>query len=170
MPLVAISASKEIAIAPSSQALSADLGDFAAALTAALSNSSLRAPSLAFHACLTWLRGCSRPSLCGPFAIEPSPAVVVLLHLGKPAGDFGAVECLASRIPSSTRGHASGPIRRPSARRRSASTASPLQGLGSSRNKFEGRGKERRSNFFRAPPRKHSLALGAGPARSLCEG
>ena len=34
-------------------------------------------------------------------------------------------------------------------------------GHGSSQNKFEGSGKERRSNFFRAPPRKHSLALGS---------
>jgi hypothetical protein len=170
MPLLAISVSKEFAIAYSPEASSANLGDFAAARTTALSNSSLRAPSLAFHACLTSLGGCSSPSLCEPFAIEPSPAVVVILHLGKPAGDFGALELLSSRIPSSARGHASGPIRRPAARRRSASTASPLQGLGSSRNKFEGRGKERRSNFFRAPPRKHSLALGAGPTRSLCEG
>ena len=56
---------------------------------------------------------------------------------------------------------ASGPNRRPAARRRSASLAAPLRGLGSSRNKFEDRGKERRSNFFRAPPRKHSLALGS---------
>jgi len=27
--------------------------------------------------------------------------------------------------------------------------------------KFESRGKEHRANFFRAPPRKHSLALGS---------
>ena len=33
--------------------------------------------------------------------------------------------------------------------------------LGTSQNKFESHGKERRSNFFRAPPRKHSLALGS---------
>src|ERR1700677_4383727 len=56
---------------------------------------------------------------------------------------------------------ASGPNRRPSARRRSASLTAPLRGLGSSQNKFEDRGKQRRSNFFRAPPRKHSLALGS---------
>ena len=56
---------------------------------------------------------------------------------------------------------ASGPNRRPAARRRSASLAAPLRGLGSSRNKFESCGNERRSNFFRAPPRKHSLALGS---------
>jgi single-strand DNA-binding protein len=39
--------------------------------------------------------------------------------------------------------------------------SSALWGLGSSQNKFESRGSERRSNFFRAPPRKHSLTLGS---------
>jgi hypothetical protein len=47
MPLLAISASKESAIAYSPKASSANSGDFAAARTTALSNSSLRAPSLA---------------------------------------------------------------------------------------------------------------------------
>ena len=56
---------------------------------------------------------------------------------------------------------ASGPNRRPAARRRSASATPPLRGLGSSQKKFVNRGKERRTNFFRAPPRKHSLALGS---------
>ncbi len=36
-----------------------------------------------------------------------------------------------------------------------------LQGHGSSQKKFVNRGKEHRTNFFRAPPRKHSLALGS---------
>ena len=74
---------------------------------------------------------------------------------------FSALRVFPPRIPSSTRGHASGPSRRPAARRRSASLLAPLRGLGSSQNKFESSGKERRSNFFRAPPRKHSLALGS---------
>ena len=56
---------------------------------------------------------------------------------------------------------ASGPNRRPAARRRSASATPPFQGHGSSRKKCVNRGKERRTNFFRAPPRKHSLALGS---------
>ena len=54
-----------------------------------------------------------------------------------------------------------GAIRRPAARRRSASATPPFQGHGSSQKKFVNRGKERRTNFFRAPPRKHSLALGS---------
>jgi hypothetical protein len=56
---------------------------------------------------------------------------------------------------------ASGPIRRPAARRRSASLSAPLRGLGSSQNKFVSTRQMRRTNFFRAPPRKHSLALGS---------
>ena len=60
---------------------------------------------------------------------------------------------------------ASGPIRRPAARRRSASLSAPLRGLGSSQNKFANDSKRRRANFFRAPPRKQTSALGAGPTR-----
>jgi len=54
-----------------------------------------------------------------------------------------------------------GANRRPAARRRSASLSAPLRGLGPSQNKFVSRGKEHHTNFFRAPPRKHSLALGS---------
>ena len=56
---------------------------------------------------------------------------------------------------------ASGPNRRPAARRRSASLAAPLRGHGSSQKKFVIARQKRRTNFFRAPPRKHSLALGS---------
>ena len=56
---------------------------------------------------------------------------------------------------------ASGPYRRPAARRRSALALPPFQGHGSSQNKFENTRQLRRTNFFRAPPRKHSLALGS---------
>jgi hypothetical protein len=56
---------------------------------------------------------------------------------------------------------ASGLNRRPAARRRSALASPPLQGLGSSQNKFVNARQLRRTNFFRAPPRKHSLALGS---------
>jgi single-strand DNA-binding protein len=134
---------------------------FQAALAAAQPNSSLKAPSVAFQACPTHRCGCSKPSFRSPIASEKWAAVVAILYPRNQYGDFGALEFNPSRIPSSTRVHASGPNRRPAARRRSASTASPLRGLGSSQNKFEGRGNERRSNFFRAPPRKHSLALGS---------
>ena len=134
---------------------------FQAALAAARPNSSLKPPSVAFPACLTNPCGWLKPSFRRLFAIETTAAVLVILHHGNQYGDFGASEFFPSRIPSSTRVHASGPNRRPAARRRSASTASPLRGLGSSHNKFESRGKGHRSNFLRAPPRKHSLALGS---------
>ena len=52
---------------------------------------------------------------------------------------------------------ASGPNRRPAAPRRSASATPPLRGHGSSQKKFVNRGKERRTNFFRAPPRKQTF-------------
>ena len=116
------------------------------------------------------------PSFDGAFAARKIAAVWANFKRRDREFDLGASGSLPPRIPSSARGHASGPNRRPAARRRSASTnhptvqrthvgdpgiASPLRGLGSSQKKFENRGKEHRANFFRAPPRKHSLALGS---------
>ena len=60
--------------------------------------------------------------------------------------DFDALRVLSPRIPSSTRDHASGPIRRPAARRSSAS-ASPPSGL--------------RFPSTTDPPQMQSLALGS---------
>ena len=54
-------------------------------------------------------------------------------------------------------GHSFGAFPAPSGTRSSASHCAPLRGLGSSQNKFENHGKERRSNFFRAPPRKQTF-------------
>ncbi len=134
---------------------------FPAALVAARLNSSLNAPGMAFLAWTNQAFVWVTPSFQRLSGIEKPAVCVVILHAGNQLGEFGAFAFLPSRIPSSTRVHASGPNRRPAARRRSASTVSPLRGLGTSHNKFESRGKERRSNFFRAPPRKHSLALGS---------
>jgi hypothetical protein len=144
---------------------------FPAALTAVQPNSSQKAPSMASPACRT--QRCERPSVCSkPTASEViagihGVAIGGAFRRGNRWGDFGALAFLPSRIPSSARDHASGPFRRPAARRRSASLAAPLRGLGSSQKKFVSRGKRRRTNFFRAPPRKHALTLGAGPTRSL---
>jgi hypothetical protein len=52
---------------------------------------------------------------------------------------------------------ASGPFLRPAALGLLLRIARPLGGLGSSQNKFENHGKERLSNFFRAPPRKQTF-------------
>jgi hypothetical protein len=54
-------------------------------------------------------------------------------------------------------GHSFGAFPSPGGTRSSASHSAPLRGLGSSQNKFENRGKERLSNFFRAPPRKQTF-------------
>ena len=53
--------------------------------------------------------------------------------------------------------HSFGAFPAPGGARSSASHYAPLWGLGSSQNKFENHGKERLSNFFRAPPRKQTF-------------
>jgi len=53
---------------------------------------------------------------------------------------------------------ASGPLRRPAALGLLLRILRPF-GLGSSRDKFENHGKERRANFFRAPPRKQTFGI-----------
>src|SRR5205807_8847052 len=54
-------------------------------------------------------------------------------------------------------GHRFGTFPAPGGTRSSASHCAPLRGLGSSQNKFANHGKERRANFFRAPPRKQTF-------------
>ena len=54
-------------------------------------------------------------------------------------------------------GHSFGAFPAPGGTRSSASHFAPPRGLGSSQNKFENHGKERLSNFFRAPPRKQTF-------------
>ena len=132
-----------------------------AAKSAAQLNSSLNAPSVASRSCRERNGGYSEPPFYGASAVTRMAALWANLRRRDREDDFGALGSLPPRIPSSARGHASGPNRRPAARRRSASLAAPFQGLGSSQKKFENRGKEHRANFFRAPPRKHSLALGS---------
>ncbi len=58
-------------------------------------------------------------------------------------------------------GHRFGVFPAPGGTRSSASRSAPLRGLGSSQNKFASHGKERRANFFRAPPRKQTFDLGS---------
>src|SRR5579864_2144700 len=63
-------------------------------------------------------------------------------------------------------GHSFGAFPAPGGTRSSASDCAPLRGLGSSQNKFENHGKERLSNFFRAPPRKQTFGTWEpGPTR-----
>ena len=58
-------------------------------------------------------------------------------------------------------GHRFGIFPAPGGTRSSASHPAPLRGLGSSQNKFADDGKERRANFFRAPPRMQTFGLGS---------
>lgn len=133
-----------------------------AANPAAQPNSSLHAPQQ--PSCCSAEEhgyGGSLPSFPGHGCSSGKSAVMAHLRHRETMSDLCPLKRLPSRIPSSARVHASGPFRRPAARRRSASAAPPFQGLGSSQKKFESRSKERCINFFRAPPRKHSLALGS---------
>ena len=156
-----------------------------AAFTAAQPNSSLKASGVALQTRTTPQYVCPTPTLCGVIAASFRAAVVTDWCRRNPAHDRGACECFPSRIPSSARDHASGPLRRPAARRRSASAphpptqrtrvgdpdAPPLWGLGTSQNKFENPGGERRSNFFRAPPRMHFLGTWEpGPLAGVRQG
>ena len=60
-------------------------------------------------------------------------------------------------VPRLLLGHSFGAFPAPGGTRSSASHCAPLRGLGSSQKNFENHGKERLSNFFRAPPRKQTF-------------
>jgi|SRR5712692_6080559 len=68
-----------------------------------------------------------------------------------------ALERVCRYVSGLLLGHSFGAFPAPGGARSSASHLAPLRGLGSSQNKFENRGKERLSNFFRAPPRKQTF-------------
>jgi hypothetical protein len=132
-----------------------------AAKSAAQPNSSLKAPSVASVSCRTHREVCSKPSFHTAFATHEKAAVEANIRRQGTEDDLvhlGAFRLVSRPLLGVT---LRGQNRRPAARRRSASTTSPLWGLGSSPKKFESRSNERCTNFFRAPPRKHSLALGS---------
>ena len=68
-----------------------------------------------------------------------------------------ALACVRRYVSRLLLGHSFGAFPAPGGTRSSASHCAPLRGLGSSQNKFENHGKERLSNFFRAPPRKQTF-------------
>ena len=101
-----------------------------------------------------------RPSITGALASSYELRLGRTSAAEKRESDFspeGFIR-LVSRLCTVT---ASGLNRRPAARRRSALASPPFQGLGSSQKNFVNARQLRRTNFFRAPPRKHSLALGS---------
>jgi hypothetical protein len=73
------------------------------------------------------------------------------------ADDNFALECVCRYVSRLLLGHSFGAFPAPGGTRSSASHSAPLRGLGSSQNKFANHGKERRANFFRAPPRKQTF-------------
>jgi hypothetical protein len=84
------------------------------------------------------------------------------------ADDNFALERVCRYVSRLLLGHSFGAFPAPGGTRSSASHFAPLRGLGSSQNKFENRGKERLSNFFRAPPRKQTFgAWEPGPLAKL---
>ncbi len=132
-----------------------------AAKSAAQPNSSLNAPRVATLSCYPRKEVCSKPSFHRAFAGRDGAAVEANICRRGTEDDlvhWGAFRLVSRPLLGVT---LRGQNRRPAARRRSASTTSPLRGLGSSPKKFENSGKKHRTNFFRAPPRKHSLALGS---------
>ena len=70
------------------------------------------------------------------------------------ADDNLALERVCRYVSRLFLGHSFRAFPAPGGTRSPASHSAPLRGLGSSQNKFENHGKERLSNFFRAPPRK----------------
>ena len=73
------------------------------------------------------------------------------------ADDNLALERVCRYVSRLLLGHSFGAFPAPGGTRSSASRCAPLQGLGSSQNKFANHGKVRRANFFRAPPRKQTF-------------
>src|ERR1700690_2364795 len=84
-------------------------------------------------------------------------AAIALNFRSQCAEDNFAPERVCRYVSRLLLGHSFGAFPAPSGTRSSASHLAPLRGLGSSQNKFENRGKERLSNFFRAPPRKQTF-------------
>jgi len=96
-----------------------------------------------------------RPS-CGGYASSNLAALAVNFR-SQCADDNFALERVCRYVSRLLLGHSFGAFPAPGGTRSSASHCAPLLGLGSSQNKFENHGKERLSNFFRAPPRKQTF-------------
>jgi hypothetical protein len=84
-------------------------------------------------------------------------AAIALNFRSQCADDNFALERVCRYVYRLLLSHSFGAFPAPGGTRSSASHCAPLWGLGSSQNKFENHGKERLSNFFRAPPRKQTF-------------
>jgi hypothetical protein len=100
-----------------------------------------------------------RPSYVGPCR---SKRIAIAVNFRSQCADENfALERVWRYVSRLLLGHSFGAFPAPGGTRSSASHRAPLRGLGSSQNKFENRGKERLSNFFRALPESRPSALGS---------
>ena len=100
-------------------------------------------------------RGDLRPSYGGHAG--SNRAAIAVNFRSQCADNNFALERVCRYVSRLLLGHSFGAFPAPGGTRSSASHSAPLRGLGSSQNKFENHGKERLSNFFRAPPRKQTF-------------
>jgi len=100
-----------------------------------------------------------RPS-CGGHACSYRTAITVGFRSQR-TNDNSALARVCRYVSRLMLGHRFGVLPAPGGARSSASHSAPLWSLGSSQNKFANDGKERRANFFRAPPRKQTFGLGS---------
>ena len=89
------------------------------------------------------------------------PTAIAAGFLSQRTDDNSALARACRYVSRLMLGHRFGVFPAPGGTRSSASHSAPLRGLGSSQNKFANDGKERRANFFRAPPRKQTFGLGS---------
>jgi hypothetical protein len=100
-------------------------------------------------------RGELRPS-CGGQACSNRTAMTAGFRSQR-TDDNSALARVCRYVSRLMLGHRFRVFLAPGGTRSSASRYAPLRGLGSSQNKFANDGKERRANFFRAPPRKQTF-------------
>jgi hypothetical protein len=96
---------------------------------------------------------------CGGHACSNRIAITASFR-SQCADENSALERVCRHVSRLCSGTASG-LFLPGGSRSSASRSAPLRGHGSSQNKFENHGNERRAIFFRAPPRRQTVGLGS---------
>jgi hypothetical protein len=116
---------------------------------------------------LTGESGCEMPSFNAALGQTTEAAMLADLRGQDAEYDFGPA-CVSRFVSRPLLGHCFGAYPAPYGTRSSALPTAPVPGLGSSQNKFVSRGTERRTNFFRAPPRKQTFgAWEPGPLARL---
>jgi hypothetical protein len=105
---------------------------------------------------LTGESGCEMPSFSSALSQTREAVMLDDPHGRVVTDDFGS-DCASRLVSRPLLGHCFGAYPAPGGTWSSASAAPSLRGLGSSQNKFVSRGTERRTNFFRAPPRKQTF-------------